>query len=24
LFNGWKGWELVYRYHVGVADTARK
>jgi uncharacterized membrane protein len=21
LFNGWKGWELVYRGHVGVADT---
>jgi uncharacterized membrane protein len=20
LFNGWKGWELVYRHHVGVAD----
>ena len=20
LFNGWKGWELVYRWHVGVAD----
>lgn len=19
-FNGWKGWELVYRWHVGVAD----
>jgi uncharacterized membrane protein len=24
LFNGWKGWEMVYRYHVGVADTAQK
>jgi len=22
LFNGWKGWELVYRHHVGVADEA--
>jgi uncharacterized membrane protein len=21
LFNGWMGWELVYRHHVGVADT---
>jgi len=21
LFNGWKGWNLVYRYRVGVADT---
>jgi uncharacterized membrane protein len=20
LFNGWKGWELVYRHHVGIAD----
>jgi uncharacterized membrane protein len=20
LFNGWKGWELVYRGHVGVSD----
>jgi uncharacterized membrane protein len=20
LFNGWKGWEMVYRHHVGVAD----
>jgi uncharacterized membrane protein len=20
LFNGWKGWELVYRHHVGVSD----
>ena len=19
-FNGWKGWELVYRHHVGVSD----
>jgi uncharacterized membrane protein len=24
LFNGWKGWEMVYRYHVGVADSAQK
>jgi uncharacterized membrane protein len=23
LFNGWKGWELVYRHHVGVSDTKR-
>jgi uncharacterized membrane protein len=22
LFNGWMGWELVYRHHVGVADVA--
>lgn len=21
LFTGWKGWEMVYRHHVGVADT---
>jgi uncharacterized membrane protein len=21
LFTGWKGWEMVYRYRVGVADT---
>jgi uncharacterized membrane protein len=21
LFTGWKGWEMVYRDHVGVADT---
>jgi uncharacterized membrane protein len=20
LFTGWKGWELVYRHHVGVTD----
>lgn len=20
LFTGWKGWEMVYRYRVGVAD----
>jgi uncharacterized membrane protein len=20
-FTGWKGWEMVYRYRVGVADT---
>jgi uncharacterized membrane protein len=20
LFNGWKGWELVYRHHVGVSE----
>ena len=23
LFNGWKGWEMVYRHHVGVSDNAR-
>jgi uncharacterized membrane protein len=23
LFNGWKGWNLVYRYHVAVAETPR-
>ncbi|HKT84879.1 MAG TPA: DUF2231 domain-containing protein [Novosphingobium sp.] len=22
LYNGWRGWEMVYRYHVGVADEA--
>ena len=22
LFNGWKGWELVYRHRVGIADTS--
>lgn len=22
LFNGWKGWELVYRHHVGISDRA--
>lgn len=21
LFNGWKGWELVYRHRVGIADS---
>ena len=21
LFNGWKGWEMVYRHHVAVSDT---
>jgi uncharacterized membrane protein len=20
LFNGWKGWEMVYRHRVGIAD----
>lgn len=20
LYNGWKGWELVYHHHVGVSD----
>ncbi|MFL5296689.1 MAG: DUF2231 domain-containing protein [Phenylobacterium sp.] len=24
LFNGWMGWELVYRHHVGVADVAEQ
>jgi uncharacterized membrane protein len=23
IFNGWKGWNLVYRYHVAVTDTPR-
>ena len=22
LFTGWKGWEMVYRHHVGVSDAA--
>jgi uncharacterized membrane protein len=22
LFTGWKGWEMVYRHHVGVADPS--
>lgn len=22
LFTGWKGWEMVYREHVGVSDEA--
>jgi uncharacterized membrane protein len=21
LFTGWKGWEMVYRHRVGIADT---
>jgi TRAP-type uncharacterized transport system fused permease subunit len=21
LFNGWMGWEMVYRRHVGIADA---
>jgi uncharacterized membrane protein len=21
LFNGWKGWEMVYAHHVGVSDV---
>lgn len=24
LFNGWKGWELVYRHRVGIADSPRE
>jgi uncharacterized membrane protein len=24
LFTGWKGWEMVYRHRVGVADTERR
>jgi hypothetical protein len=20
LFNGWQGWEMVYRHRVGIAD----
>jgi len=23
LFNGWMGWEMVYRGHVGVSDSAQ-
>lgn len=23
LFNGWKGWELVYRHRVGIIETPR-
>ena len=23
LFNGWMGWALVYRHHVGVSDAPR-
>ncbi len=22
LFTGWKGWEMVYRHHVGVSDES--
>jgi uncharacterized membrane protein len=22
LFNGWMGWEMVYRHRVGVRDAA--
>ena len=22
LYTGWKGWEMVYRYHVAVQDKA--
>ncbi|WP_346658804.1 DUF2231 domain-containing protein [Bradyrhizobium sp. 143] len=24
LFTGWKGWEMVYRYHVSVLDIAEQ
>jgi len=24
LFNGWMGWEMVYRHHVGVADVIER
>ena len=24
LFTGWKGWEMVYRYRVGVTDQPRE
>jgi uncharacterized membrane protein len=24
LFKGWKGWELVYRHHVGVEESATR
>ena len=20
LFTGWKGWQMIYRYHVGASD----
>jgi uncharacterized membrane protein len=23
LFTGWKGWEMVYRHHVGIAEEPR-
>ncbi|GLV25912.1 hypothetical protein TomTYG45_23440 [Sphingobium sp. TomTYG45] len=23
LFNGWKGWEMVYRHRVGIAQEAK-
>ncbi len=22
LFTGWKGWDMVYRHHVGISDEA--
>jgi hypothetical protein len=21
LFNGWQGWDMVYRHRVGIADA---
>lgn len=24
LFTGWKGWEMVYRHRVGVADGSEE
>ena len=24
LFNGWQGWELVYRHRVGIADKSNQ
>ena len=24
LFTGWKGWEMVYRHHVGVSDEEER
>ena len=24
LFNGWKGWELVYRHRVGIAEAPER
>jgi uncharacterized membrane protein len=24
LFNGWQGWELVYRHRVGIADRSEQ
>jgi len=24
LFNGWKGWEMVYRHHVAIVGTGER